>query len=623
MGTENSARKVGIYAFSDLYGKVDDYVLSFLDAFIKVIDDLIIVTDDNISPESREKLSKFPGQLLIHHTGGSPLAAYQAGINSLMNNGVAIYSEMILASSELFGPVFPIDQFVKKLEQYKCDFGGIASFYIENTNVCNMGAGSSDPSEKSEYIYSCFVFFRQSLIKSKEFITYWNRPFIDKHENIFSAKSDGIDVSFFMKSGFKYDNFADNKILQEYSDDPLLIYPLELMKEYEIPFVQKRLFTVSREYLLKHRVSPEGYKVINYLKNETKYDINLIIRNLIRTCNMSDLSSNLKLINIIDSDKEIDYQVHNERILLVLNLFYEDLANYYLKFAFNMPKGSSVLIVSGKPSIRQLAYQQSIMDSERKYKIIDVINRGRDISAILVATNKDVTAHDVICFIHDKKSGHVHPGSIGLEWGKSLTDNLIKTKNLVNEVLCMFKGNPYLGLLVPMPPVHGIYRDIYHDLWTGNFTQTVDLLKKMKIDVPIDDSKDPITGYGTCYWFRRDALSPLFEMNWAYEDFPNEPNADDRTILHAIERVLPFVAQSRGYLSGIVFDKDEAENEILNLDCNLRNNRDISEKQYINYLEGEVVKYYKQTSIKWQIGHRINEFFKHGKSKSADNDSNI
>ena len=44
----------------------------------------------------------------------------------------------------------------------------------------------------------------------------------------------------------------------------------------------------------------------------------------------------------------------------------------------------------------------------------------------------------------------------------------------------------------------------------------------------------------------------LFKKNWQYSDFPDEPLPVDGTILHAIERLHPTIAQASGFLSAWV-----------------------------------------------------------------------
>jgi lipopolysaccharide biosynthesis protein len=52
---------------------------------------------------------------------------------------------------------------------------------------------------------------------------------------------------------------------------------------------------------------------------------------------------------------------------------------------------------------------------------------------------------------------------------------------------------------------------------------------------------------GTMFWARTEALRPLFALRLDWSDYPMEPVPADGTILHALERLLPFAARHAGY----------------------------------------------------------------------------
>ena len=61
----------------------------------------------------------------------------------------------------------------------------------------------------------------------------------------------------------------------------------------------------------------------------------------------------------------------------------------------------------------------------------------------------------------------------------------------------------------------------------------------------------------------------LFNKEWNYADFPSEPVGPDGTLLHAIERLYPFVAQEAGYFSGYITTAEYAELEYTNWNYSL------------------------------------------------------
>ena len=79
----------------------------------------------------------------------------------------------------------------------------------------------------------------------------------------------------------------------------------------------------------------------------------------------------------------------------------------------------------------------------------------------------------------------------------------------------------------------------------------------MGVKANFDADKSPIT-LGTAFWCKREALAALFEHDFSYEDFPDEPMPIDGTVCHALERILGYVAQHEGYYTAYIMDSELA-----------------------------------------------------------------
>ena len=49
------------------------------------------------------------------------------------------------------------------------------------------------------------------------------------------------------------------------------------------------------------------------------------------------------------------------------------------------------------------------------------------------------------------------------------------------------------------------------------------------------------------YWARPAALRPLFDLGPGWHDYPDEPVAENATMLHALERLFCIVAERTGH----------------------------------------------------------------------------
>ena len=103
-----------------------------------------------------------------------------------------------------------------------------------------------------------------------------------------------------------------------------------------------------------------------------------------------------------------------------------------------------------------------------------------------------------------------------------------------------------------------------------NYEVTKKLAEKLELNVPISEQYEPISALGSMFWFRPKALKKLLDYPWTYEEMPREPVAEDGTILHAIERIHGYAAQSEGYYSGYLLCDQCAAIELTNLEHMVR-----------------------------------------------------
>ena len=57
--------------------------------------------------------------------------------------------------------------------------------------------------------------------------------------------------------------------------------------------------------------------------------------------------------------------------------------------------------------------EQAFKQLNNNVQVIVIQNRGRDVSALLVATKKFIMNYDYVCFMHDKKVTQLKPETIG------------------------------------------------------------------------------------------------------------------------------------------------------------------------------------------------------------------
>jgi lipopolysaccharide biosynthesis protein len=170
-----------------------------------------------------------------------------------------------------------------------------------------------------------------------------------------------------------------------------------------------------------------------------------------------------------------------------------------------------------------------------------VPNVGRDIASMFMEFSDELQAYDLVGHLHGKKSFHISsaPGEKDFvaTWREFLLENLVGGKiAALDAIACRFAGDEQLGMVFPEDPfICG---------WGKNKEIAKRLARRMGIDDLPDAIEFPV---GNMFYFRPEALGPLFSAGFSYEDFPREPLPDDGTILHALERLTPLVCSSQGF----------------------------------------------------------------------------
>lgn len=244
---------------------------------------------------------------------------------------------------------------------------------------------------------------------------------------------------------------------------------------------------------------------------------------------------------------------------VVTNLYYTEKAAWYCNYLNLLPEDIALYIFSSNQETLALARKHC---RHRNTFFLKKENRGRDLSAFLVAFRPYIEKYRLVCFLHDKKEHNLLGKKDADIWNWNLWGNMIGSENYVYNILRLFQENPGLGMLFPPEPLGEHKIAWYRTSWDRHFRDCTRLAREMSLSADISSSKPPIT-LGSVFWTRPEALTKLFGMNWRYEDFPEEPMPPDYTISHAVERIFGYVAQDAGYDVGTVMTERYASWSLL------------------------------------------------------------
>jgi hypothetical protein len=228
-------------------------------------------------------------------------------------------------------------------------------------------------------------------------------------------------------------------------------------------------------------------------------------------------------------------------VALHLHIFYPDLAQAIIdRLNANGIHPDLFISVSSETARNEIeilfrAYEGKTID------IQTVPNRGRDIGAFLTVFGDRMTSqYEIVGHFHTKKTAELGDDAMGKAWFNFLLENLIGGRhNMVDTIVGAMASNPSIGLVFPDEP-HVVG-------WTANKESAQCLAGKMGLSIPqVEYFNFPV---GTMFWARSSALRSWIALKLDWNDYPAEPLASDGTVLHAIERLLPFVSDAAGFRS--------------------------------------------------------------------------
>ena len=283
-----------------------------------------------------------------------------------------------------------------------------------------------------------------------------------------------------------------------------------------------------------------------------------VLESVLKTTSVSDLRHDYHLDYIISEKKRNSKWINEKKIAVIAHVNYSALINYCFKYISNIPNYIDIYITTKGTENIQVISKKIEKLGRNNIKIVVPQDRGREISALLVACKDYLLNYDYLCFVHDKKK---NKGEAYITVGQSFCDllweNTLKSQFYIENVIDTLEKEENLGLLSPPAPYLSDFFTIGFYPWCDSFMQTKLLKERLKLNCILDEKKQPFI-LGTTFWCKVDALRPLFEAGLTYDDFANEPMPEDDTISHGIERIFPYVAQSQGYYSGIMMTEEYA-----------------------------------------------------------------
>lgn len=528
------------------------------------LDDLVIVCNGFLNNDSISKLKKYSNHdILFRDNIGFDAGAWRDAMLNIGFDKFNDFDEIIFFNDSFFGPFYPFKIIFDKMQNENVDYWGITSKgdsknsnYLCPYEIC------------PEHIQTYFFAVRKNLFQSTEFQNYWKNLPNFPNLNHLKYKFEAVFTRFFEDLGYKWGVYIDSEEFVEKNDifmDLTIYEAYNCIVNQQLPILKIKGFKIPKEHHLLYNNAVDLSKSIDYLKNNTDYDVSLIFSHLLRKLDPNQLAETLNLVKIFPKNQVSmnDYKTE-KNVILVAHLYYDDLWEYAFNYFKNIPEYIDILITTDSDDKKTFFEENISKNLKNDCTVMKINARGRDLASLLVASRNIIRYYDYFCFIHDKSYKSTDYATESANFRDILWENNLASVSYINNIIKEFDSNSSLGLVVPPRVYHGNYFYPYiNNYWNDNFEVVLKLLDKMNIKTPINKNYSPMS-IGTCFWAKYDALKPLFDLNLDYEDFPKEPLPVDGTISHALERIFGYVAASRKYYSEFIITEDYARGNIFN-----------------------------------------------------------
>lgn len=268
-----------------------------------------------------------------------------------------------------------------------------------------------------------------------------------------------------------------------------------------------------------------------------------------------------KNLYYILTDKAIGTERNDySNVAIIAYIYYEDTIDQYLEYIKCVPNEIAVFLISSNDKTLEALLKFAL--NRNNIRVIKKKNRGRDISAFLISSREIFQKYTYVCFIHDKKAKSKEEQRQIDFWIENLWGNTLKSAGYIKNVLQVLEDNSNVGLLVPPEPYVYMQSKTF---WYIEYERTKELASELGLTNTIIEKEYPPITLGTVFWCRTCVMKKLFDRQWQFEDFVDEPMPGEGTVSHAIERVLAYLAQDAGYDTGTIMSEEYAKKLLMAL----------------------------------------------------------
>ena len=479
--TKNNPSRLGIYVIFDAQGIVDRYITYFLEEFNKYVKDIVVVVNGALTSESRKKLEKITPVVLQRDNSGYDISAYKYGLNHIGFDKLKKYDEVIICNDTMFGPVYPFSELFDKMNALDVDFWGITKHSKFDNNLYNNKLGYIP-----DHIQSYFITFRQSLLSSPEFSSYWdNLPVITNRDSAIGV-FETLFTKHFEDLGFKWSVYVDSKEFDEEDaiNHSFLNSDIVVIND-RCPVFKKKLFASDYELFCKSHVPSTVANLYDYLLNTGLYDVSMIWENVLRTCSQAHFQKAVQLDYSVSSKRRTAGNISSKKCAVWLKLIDVKKLKQSISCLLNFGNKFDIYVSCDcENDVTTISQQYGL-------NIKKIIPLDTSFASIF---NEYLHNYDIVCNIDTTNIFNKAFYVLDV-----VAENVVGNDIQIDNILNLFDTDKSLGLLC-----YSDMDDILKQLkyYKKNFVKIQQECERLKLNVPVKRELAHMVPEKNCFWYR-------------------------------------------------------------------------------------------------------------------------
>lgn len=519
---------------SDLHAHVAYHLEKLRPLFKRVV----LISNSSLSSEHISRLSVFVDDFFERANIGFDFYAWKEALDREGHARLTEYDSVTLMNDTWFGPLFDMGEAYDRMLADTCSFWGMINHRSKEEVIPELGTNIP------EHIQSFFLVFKREVVNSPSWCAFWEG--VECETNVFRviAKYEVQLTKILCEAGFKYKVLLDTLQL-DLAPEELSYVPAEYCINNHLPILKIKA-------LLQHK---DPRYIIGEIRRSTSYPIALIEDYI--TKDFQPDRSVLICDKMLDVCPPVSPQSWPTAAIHI-HVFYIDVWKRYLQYLQALNFTYALYVTTD--SEEKAAEIESLLDQfptawRERFEITIFPNKGRDVVPWLKLAEK-LERYDRVLHAHTKRSPTV-VSWVGASWQQDIFDAMLDQAPRIAQA---FTENPNLGIVIPDVPRFWRYIAPVRREGEAQFIGLMDeLWGEMGCEKKVDFGSAPafVMPYGTMFWYRPAALKKMTSLALGPKRVPDEP-LPDRTVLHAMERLMVYVAWDAGFDYRIVPPKEVA-----------------------------------------------------------------